>query len=125
MADGTARRRKSSGAQNRKRRVALGRPARTEAEELYDQRRNKDRAAATVALITEHKLAQGCVDCGYREHPAALDFDHLPGQEKVGTLSRMLWHRREVVEREIAKCEVVCANCHRIRTYNRRRQQSA
>jgi hypothetical protein len=121
MADRTAARRKLSGAENRKRRVGRGLPARTEAEELYDQRRNKERAAANLAWITEHKLGQGCADCGYREHSAALDLDHLPGQEKVGILSRMLWHRREVVIREIAKCEVVCANCHRIRTYNRRR----
>lgn len=62
----------------------------------------------------------GCVDCGYNKHPAALDFDHLHGFTKragVGTMVRRSWG--DILE-EIAKCEVVCANCHRIRTIGRR-----
>lgn len=62
------------------------------------------------------KMLRGCVDCGYREHPAALDFDHVRGV-KVGNLSAMTDIRK--VQAEIAKCEVRCANCHRIVTYNR------
>ena len=75
------------------------------------------------AAVNEYKLAQGCADCGYAEHPAALDFDHLPGSvksfnvaEKVGSYS---WERLWL---EIEKCEVVCANCHRIRSVNRRKE---
>jgi hypothetical protein len=49
-----------------------------------------------------------------------MDFDHVRG-EKVGILSRlsggrMAWSK---VLNEIAKCEVVCSNCHRIRTHLR------
>lgn len=66
------------------------------------------------------KVKAGCADCGYNEHPVALDFDHLPGEEKkfgIGTeLARRPWAE---VEAEMAKCEVVCANCHRIRTWQR------
>lgn len=71
--------------------------------------------------IRSYKLARGCADCGYADHPAALEFDHLPGMvksfnigEKVGTysLSRIM--------EELEKCEVVCANCHAIRTEARR-----
>lgn len=47
-----------------------------------------------------------------------LEFDHLDPKEKRDHLSRMIaggcaW---STIEREIAKCEVVCANCHRHRT---------
>ena len=67
------------------------------------------------------KLAAGCADCGYNAHPRALDFDHI-GTDKAGDVSRMAhstasWAR---LKAEIAKCEVVCANCHRIRTFTRR-----
>jgi hypothetical protein len=78
-------------------------------------------AQVKIDAIAEYKLARGCVDCGYNKHPNALEFDHLPGAvksfnigEKVGSysLSRIM--------EEIAKCEVVCANCHAIRTSDRR-----
>lgn len=48
-----------------------------------------------------------------------LDFDHLPGVDKKFEISRAVnastrsWAR---IEKEIPKCEVVCANCHRRRT---------
>src|SRR5690606_5591852 len=54
-----------------------------------------------------------------RIDPVVLDFDHLPGVDKKFEISRAVnastrsWAR---IEKEIAKCEVVCANCHRRRT---------
>lgn len=73
------------------------------------------------------KIENGCVDCGYNDHSEALEFDHIPGCEKVANISAMLgWGSPQdglVMQRiraEIEKCEVVCANCHRIRTANRR-----
>jgi|ERR1035437_1403508 hypothetical protein len=80
-------------------------------------KRFKKRTQAKVDAI---KLDHGCVDCGYNQHPRALQFDHIRG-EKVENVSRMVlqalaWER---IEAEIAKCEVVCANCHAIRTATR------
>lgn len=71
------------------------------------------------AFIIEYKMARGCADCGYREHPSALEFDHLPQFEKHQMISRLVLGHRGPLEAEIAKCEVVCANCHRIRTAER------
>jgi hypothetical protein len=34
------------------------------------------------AFIQAQKLKQGCIDCGYKGHPAALDFDHVSGVKK-------------------------------------------
>ena len=68
--------------------------------------------------LAEIKEASGCVDCGIKNH-IVLDFDHL--RDKKYNISKMVrdgfpW---KVIKKEIEKCEVVCANCHRIRTYNR------
>src|ERR1017187_3934911 len=58
------------------------------------------------------KLKAGCSDCGYREHPAALDFDHLPGTVKSDNVGNLILNAsRERALAEIAKCEVVCSNC--------------
>lgn len=78
-----------------------------------------------LAYIQAIKVARGCVDCGYNANPVALDFDHLPGTEKkhrIATMAAGL--RRELIDAEIAKCEVVCANCHRIRTNERLRNDA-
>ncbi len=50
-----------------------------------------------------------------------LDWDHVRGV-KVATVSQLVADRRpwSEIEDEIAKCELVCANCHRIRTCERR-----
>ncbi len=117
-----------SGWQKRQLRVARGLPPFTAreaaAESARNARRAGQRAAANSQFLTELKLASGCVDCGYNEHPAALDFDHLPGQVKHRGLARMLTVTRSTLLAEVAKCEIVCANCHRIRTWKRRNSES-
>ena len=70
------------------------------------------------------KLASGCADCNYNAHAVALDFDHIPERgPKRGNLNDMRHRPWSEVAPEIAKCEVVCANCHRVRTLNRARAQ--
>lgn len=60
-----------------------------------------------------------CSDCGKRFHYCAMDFDHLGDKEtEVGRLVQQPVSLKRLQE-EIAKCEVVCANCHRVRTYER------
>jgi hypothetical protein len=67
-----------------------------------------------------HKLAQGCADCGYNASAYALQFDHVRGEKKqaVSDLIRSDYSWNTIKE-EISKCEVVCANCHAIRTKSR------
>jgi hypothetical protein len=123
-----------SGAQQRKKRVARGRarnlPSDVRCRRKRDIRRQKKRqrlwSIRSLAYVSMIKLERGCADCGYRGHPAALDFDHLPGTEKRGAVSvmcRKMCIKRADLDAEIVKCEVVCANCHRIRTYNRPRRR--
>jgi hypothetical protein len=68
------------------------------------------------------KLAAGCTDCGLTGPAEALEFDHLPelGVKLFNLSSACLGKTWEQIEVEIAKCEVVCANCHRVRTAARR-----
>lgn len=60
-----------------------------------------------------------CADCNVRYEPYIMDFDHRPGVEKVGAVSTLQVSRKRLLE-EIAKCDVVCSNCHRERTHRRR-----
>jgi len=71
------------------------------------------------AWIDGIKLERGCVDCGYRAHPSALDFDHVRGVKLHNIASMLYGSSVEAILAEMEKCEVVCANCHRIRTVSR------
>ena len=71
------------------------------------------------------KLRSGCVDCGYSEHAVALDFDHRPGEIKLFSIG-IKWEGALVpLLAEIAKCDIRCANCHRVRTAERRQHHVA
>jgi hypothetical protein len=72
-------------------------------------------------LAQQIKLDHGCKDCGYKENPYALQFDHVNDDKKnsVSNLIRSDYCWATILE-EINKCEVVCANCHAIRTQNRK-----
>lgn len=104
-----------------------GRAAQKKAKAAYN-RANREtiriasrrRKMEQTAQINALKVAAGCTDCGYNAHPAALEFDHILGgkQANVSALIGYTWVR---IQAEIAKCEVVCANCHRIRTVERLR----
>jgi hypothetical protein len=69
--------------------------------------------------LADHLAAHPCVDCG-EDDLRVLDFDHRQGVVKRANIARMLasvsW---KVIETEIAKCDVRCANCHRRRTSER------
>jgi len=58
-----------------------------------------------------------CLDCGLRD-VAVLEFDHRAPQDKRETVSTLVHraHAWSSILKEIAKCDVVCANCHRKRT---------
>ena len=81
---------------------------------------NKNKRKQRKKYIDDLKMSKGCFDCGYDKHPEALQFDHLPGQEKSFEISKGMLKPLDEVLKEIKKCQVVCAWCHAIRTPNRR-----
>jgi len=92
----------------------------------YYRARNRKRAREIMAFIRGYKQDNPtCSDCG-EDHPWwRLDFDHLG--EKTADVSRAGsrgWSIKRVMA-EIAKCELVCSNCHRDRTHFRRTGQES
>lgn len=78
------------------------------------------RLLAITEWLRNRKLELGCVDCGYRTHYAALDFDHRDCTRKVFQIGNRGHRSLAAVQAEAAKCDVRCANCHRIKTAERR-----
>ena len=62
-----------------------------------------------------------CADCGLRFAACAMDFDHRDPADKRSMVTRMIGRAgTERMLAEVAKCDIVCANCHRLRTFDRR-----
>lgn len=82
----------------------------------YQQQRRE----AVRQYIREQKR-KPCTDCGGLFPPCVMDFDHLPEHVKFKRLSELISRNASLraVQEEIAKCELVCANCHRIRSWRR------
>lgn len=67
-----------------------------------------------VRVVGWAKKLSGCQRCGWNKHPAGLDFHHRdPGEKEicVGYLMTKSWER---IIAEMRKCDVLCANCHRV-----------
>lgn len=79
---------------------------------------HRKRADHRRRVINRYKRMKGCTDCGYRDHHAALEFDHVRGT-KTRTVASLMYHGWRQIKDEIAKCDVVCSNCHSIRTFAR------
>lgn len=70
-------------------------------------------------LLFAYLSSHPCIDCGNTDI-RTLDFDHVRGK-KLSNISKMAieGYSWPTIENEIAKCEVRCANCHRIKTFER------
>lgn len=103
--------------------------AKKRASELRWYYKNKDKIhqykKRTRQLKIEYvrKLKEApCKDCGIKYPHYVMDFDHVLSGSKKGSVNRLVGERVGwlTLKQEIEKCEIVCANCHRIRTYHRR-----
>lgn len=84
---------------------------------------HQDQRAERYAKINEYKLSKGCIDCGYADDPVALDFDHRNPSVKIERVSLMLTYSWRRIVAELDKCDIRCANCHRIKTYHQKRRR--
>jgi len=76
-----------------------------------------------IKAILQSAKDRPCADCGHRYPHYVMDFDHREGENKLCNVSDLNGHRRSSLGKlraEIAKCDVVCANCHRERTFQRK-----
>jgi hypothetical protein len=100
---------------------------------LHGQRRAERRANGTLKstprrVAQRERKAEGrafvpglrdrpCMDCGNRFPPFVMQFDHRDPSTKTFLVSQTWLSSKARIIREVAKCDIVCANCHRDRTY--------
>ncbi len=86
---------------------------------------DKEERRRINTFISELK-SKPCTDCGQMYHPFVMDFDHIDGYVKKIDVSKLSKQRVSMaaVKKEIGKCQLVCANCHRIRTLKRIQEKS-
>jgi hypothetical protein len=78
----------------------------------------KNRYEENRKIVDKIKSAP-CMDCQLKFKPHQMDFDHL--SNKIKDVSKMMLGNTEKLLEEIRKCDLVCANCHRERTFQRNR----
>lgn len=87
----------------------------SEAKKRISRRFRRNRIAQIADLKNKP-----CMDCGNSFPAVCMDFDHRPGEVKLFNISgEGHGHPWKDVLNEIQKCDLVCANCHRIRTASR------
>jgi DNA-binding transcriptional MerR regulator len=84
------------------------------------RQRSQKRRQELRDTLREYKERFPCADCGKKYPGYILDFDHVTGQ-KIDNISKMItWDTWENILLEIKKCDIVCSNCHRQRTWQRK-----
>ena len=76
--------------------------------------RHYSRRKRNQLWFLEYRKTLKCEECG-ENHPATLDFHHKDPSQKDFDVSVLVTSDRslETIKREIAKCKVLCSNCHR------------
>lgn len=90
----------------------------TEKQKSHLRIYQKVRRAEQRRIIDEHKASHPCIDCGESD-PICLDFDHRDPSKKDFSIFRTtaVCGTVEALLKEIAKCDIRCANCHRKKTH--------
>jgi len=76
--------------------------------------------AYLAQYLRDLKTKTPCVDCGINYPYYVMDFDHVRGQKHANVMELVSTLSKKRIDEEIAKCEIVCSNCHRIRTHMRK-----
>ena len=84
--------------------------------------KTNERRTALRQWLDEYKKTLRCVRCGFADY-RALEFHHPEGQEKDFNVADMIrsGFSRATIQGEIAKCIVLCSNCHQIEHYDERK----
>ena len=79
-------------------------------------KRNQEQRDVNRAWLGEYLATHPCLDCGISDI-RVLEFDHRDRSTKIANVSEMVSKQSlQRVKDEVSKCDVRCANCHRIRT---------
>ena len=91
---------------------------RSDKERAYTNEKKKQYDKQKRDFLAWYKMTRGCEECGYDDHPAALTLDHLNPEDKKFNPADYGSHSWSDILHEVAKCRVLCANCHNIHSYN-------
>lgn len=100
-----------------------------EYQRLWTNAKNEKRKPNTshirqrnAEFVNNIKESNPCTDCGQFYPSYVMQFDHTGQIKKFRDVGRMASENYSIqaIQREIDKCELVCANCHAVRTYTRR-----
>lgn len=84
-----------------------------ERHRIYNQMRERNNRDFVDSL-----KRKPCMDCGLTFPPCCMDFDHRDPSLKIAPVGRLVaTASRQRLLAEIAKCDLVCSNCHRLRTF--------
>lgn len=108
----------------------------TDCQKGYKDQHYRDNKVVYLEKVREQRLRlraeideiknRPCMDCGESYPSYVMDFDHRDGEDKAANVSRLVRNnQRGRALKEVAKCDIVCANCHRARTYQRQLAQSS
>lgn len=92
-------------------------------KEAYSERQKIKRATIVKKrreLVDRYKMRCGCSNCGYKDHPAALQLHHLHSKDQEVSQLVRSGPTIQRLKSEIRKCIVLCANCHLIHHHNER-----
>lgn len=79
--------------------------------------RTRDRRKANRLYVNEYKKSNICVKCGTSNY-LVLDFHHVNPSDKTKEISELVKQSNiKKIKEEIIKCQLLCANCHRIEHY--------
>jgi hypothetical protein len=89
------------------------------------RKRHKEKREVVIHNYNQRRMwmdwlkDQPCMDCGGKFPPCAMEFDHVRGEKKFQIGPGILRSIKSLLD-EIDKCDIVCSNCHHIRTDRRR-----
>lgn len=76
---------------------------------------NTQQADRLNSIIIEYFGGFKCMDCGFEGVPAQFDCHHVDPDTKMKPVSKMRNYSKQKIMTEIRKCELLCANCHRLK----------
>lgn len=71
-------------------------------------------------LVNRWKCMKGCSECGFKGHHFQLDLDHVDPTTKTNNNNHRAYEpswSKERIKKELSLCVILCANCHRLKTY--------
>lgn len=88
-------------------------------------KRNRIKKKKLIKFVNEFKAQRRCERCNFpgKRNPSSLDFHHIKKEDKEYNVSALFAFSKNKILQEIAKCQLLCGNCHRIVEHEERNQK--